>query len=236
MTQRTFTAVCFDMDGVLIQSREVIESAWTTVARQHGIKVDQAFIHEHIHGRPGGYTLQALFGQFDEQERVAIKQQVDTLEELSDCSLVPGVAAFITLLKDCAVPMALVTSSWRARVEHVLQQHHLTSVFDSIICRDDVRSGKPAPDPYRLAAAQLARQSDECLVFEDSVSGVQSAISSGALCIGIGDDPTLTAHGALCTYADFTALAVSRTEQGPHAYSEGGLRISAPVAQRFARP
>ena len=98
MTQRTFTAVCFDMDGVLIQSREVIESAWTTVARKYGVEVDQAFVHEHIHGRPGGYTLQALFGQFEERERVAIKQQVDTLEELSDCSLVPGVAAFITLL------------------------------------------------------------------------------------------------------------------------------------------
>jgi HAD superfamily hydrolase (TIGR01509 family) len=236
MTQRTFTAVCFDMDGVLIQSREVIESAWTTVARKYGVEFDQSFIHEHIHGRPGGYTLQALFGQFDPQQRVAIKHEVDTLEELSDCALVPGVAALITLLKDCAVPLALVTSSWQARVEHVLRQHDLTSVFDSIICRDDVRSGKPAPDPYRLAAARLARHSDECLVFEDSVSGVQSAISSGALCIGIGDDPTLTAHGARCVYVDFTALAVAYTQAGPHTYTERGLCINGHIAQKFPRP
>jgi beta-phosphoglucomutase-like phosphatase (HAD superfamily) len=130
---------------------------------------------------------------------------------------------------------ALVTSSWRARVEHVLQQHNLTSVFDSIICRDDVRSGKPAPDAYRLAAAQLERQSDECLVFEDSVSGVQSAISSGALCVGIGEDSTLTDHGAARVYADFTALPVSLTDLGPHVFGNSGLFISGRVAQRFAR-
>lgn len=221
------------MDGVLIQSRQVIERAWTTVARQYGVAVDQAFIDEHIHGRPGGYTLQALFGQFDEQQRVLIKQEVDAIEEVSICPLVPGVASFIERLAG-HVPLALVTSSWRARVDHVLQQHDLTQVFDCIICRDDVRSGKPAPDPYRLAAARLDRQSDECLVFEDSVSGVQSAVSSGALCIGIGDDPTLSTHGALRTYADFTALPVSQGGVDTHLYADGGLLISGQVTQRFA--
>ncbi|WP_426238070.1 HAD family hydrolase [Pseudomonas sp. TWP3-2] len=199
------------MDGVLIQSRDVIEFAWTSVARKYGVGVDQTFIDDHIHGRPGGHTLQTLFGQFDEDQRVAIKQEVDAIEQVSKCPMVPGVAAFIARLKDRAVPLALVTSSWRARVDHVLQQHDLTDVFDSIICRDDVRSGKPAPDPYCLAAAQLGRQSAECLVFEDSVSGVQSAVSSGAECIGIGDDPTLIAHGAAHSYMDFTLLPISLT-------------------------
>lgn len=236
MAQQTFTAVCFDMDGVLIQSREVIERAWTTVARQYGVSVDQAFIDEHIHGRPGGYTLKALFAEFDEAQRVAIKREVDSIEQVSNCALVPGVATLISRLREHAVPLALVTSSWRARVEHVLQQHDLTSAFDSIICRDDVHRGKPAPDPYRLAAAHLGRQSDECLVFEDSVSGVQSAVSSGALCIGIGDDPTLTAHGAAGTYADFTQLALALNGRGAHGYADGALYISEQPSRRFARP
>lgn len=223
------------MDGVLIQSREVIEHAWTTVAREYGISVDQAFIDEHIHGRPGGYTLKTLFAEFDEAQRVAIKREVDAIEQVTNCALVPGVATLIARLREHGVPLALVTSSWRARVDHVLQQHDLMSAFDSIICRDDVRSGKPAPDPYRLAAAQLSRQSDECLVFEDSVSGVQSAISSGALCIGIGDDPTLTAHGAAGVYADFTRLALRLDGRGAHGYADGALFINAHPTQRFAR-
>ncbi|WP_367082990.1 HAD family phosphatase [Pseudomonas sp. HOU2] len=223
------------MDGVLIQSREVIEHAWTTVAREYGISVDQAFIDEHIHGRPGGHTLRTLFAEFDEAQQVAIKREVDAIEQVTNCALVPGVATLIARLREHAVPLALVTSSWRARVGHVLQQHDLMSAFDSIICRDDVRSGKPAPDPYRLAAAQLGRQSDECLVFEDSVSGVQSAVSSGALCIGIGDDPTLTAHGAAGVYADFTRLALRLDGRGAHGYADGALFINTHPTQRFAR-
>ncbi|WP_264082384.1 HAD family hydrolase [Pseudomonas ekonensis] len=214
------------MDGVLIQSREIIELAWTTVARQYAIAVDQAFIDEHIHGRPGGYTLQALFGRFDARKRAAIKQEVDAIEERSACALMPGVAELIGRLKG-RVPMALVTSSWRARVEHVLQQHDLVSAFDTVICRDDVRHGKPAPDPYHLAAARLGCRGDECLVFEDSVSGVQSATGSGALCIGIGDDPTLTGHGAVCAYADFTRLPVSLAAESAHGYADGGLVLGA---------
>ncbi|MCU1771140.1 HAD family hydrolase [Pseudomonas sp. 13B_3.2_Bac1] len=223
------------MDGVLIQSREVIEHAWTTVAREYGLSVDQAFIDEHIHGRPGGYTLKTLFAEFDEAQRVAIKREVDAIEQVTNCALVPGVATLIARLREHTVPLALVTSSWRARVDHVLRQHDLMSAFDSIICRDDVRSGKPAPDPYRLAAAQLGRQSDECLVFEDSVSGVQSAISSGALCIGIGDDPTLTAHGAAGVYVDFTRLALRLDGRGAHGYADGALFINTHPTQRFAR-
>lgn len=223
------------MDGVLIQSREVIEHAWTTVARQYGVSADQAFIEEHIHGRPGGYTLKALFAEFDEAQRVVIKCEVDAIEQVTNCSLVPGVATLIARLRENAVPLALVTSSWRARVEHVLQQHDLTSAFDSIICRNDVRNGKPAPDPYRLAAAQLGRQSDECLVFEDSVSGVQSAVSSGALCIGIGGDPTLTEHGAAGVYADFTQLALTLNGVGAHGYADGALYINEHPTQRLAR-
>ncbi|RBJ70937.1 HAD family phosphatase, partial [Pseudomonas sp. MWU12-2534b] len=94
------------MDGVLIQSREVIEHAWTTVAREYGISVDQAFIDEHIHGRPGGYTLNTLFAEFDEAQRVAIKREGDAIEQVTNCALVPGVAALVARLREQGVPLA----------------------------------------------------------------------------------------------------------------------------------
>lgn len=213
MTARAFTAVCFDMDGVLIQSRSVIERAWTSVAQQYGISVDKAFIDEHIHGRPGAYTLDVLFADIDPAQRHHIKQQVDAIEEISECALVPGVAHLIKQLRDHDLPMALVTSSWPARIAHVLRQHHLEAVFDCIISRDDIIHGKPAPDAYVLAARQLHRVPGECLVFEDSVSGVQAAVGSGALCLGIGNEPALADYGAAATFTDFDALTVS---EGTH--------------------
>ncbi|MCS4510195.1 HAD family hydrolase [Xylophilus ampelinus] len=199
------------MDGVLIQSRETIEDAWTRIACSYGIEVSHAFIRDHIHGRSGEYTLLTLFGEFDPVQRRRIKEQVDAIEEIAACPLVPGVATLIAQLRNGGISSALVTSSWPARIAHVLQQHDMENVFDCVISREDVERGKPAPDCYRLAAQRLSRPIHECLVFEDSVSGVQSAVRSGALCIGIGDDLTLVDHGATAVYADFESLPILQT-------------------------
>ncbi|AZF53735.1 Putative hydrolase [Pseudomonas sp. R4-34-07] len=206
MMTHTFTAVCFDMDGVLIQSRQVIEHAWTSVAREYGVEISQDFIHEHIHGRPGEYTLHALFPNFNQPTRSIIKKQVDAAEEVAACLLVPGVRELISQLRECSVPLALVTSSWPARIAYVLEQHGLETSFDCRVSREDVSNGKPAPDCYQLAARKLNTPINECLVFEDSVSGVQSAVSSGAWCIGIGSDVSLSNYGAKAVYTDFNTL------------------------------
>ena len=91
MLPSTFSAVCFDMDGVLIRSRDVITHAWASVAHEYGIGLSESCIQEHIHGRPGAHTLNVLFGQYAESEQQIIKRRVDAIEETSLCQLVPGV-------------------------------------------------------------------------------------------------------------------------------------------------
>lgn len=223
MMAHTFTAVCFDMDGVLIQSREVIEHAWTSVAREYGVEVSQNFIHEHIHGRPGEYTLQALFPNFSQPTRSIIKKQVDAAEEVAVCLLVPGVAKLISKLRERSVPLALVTSSWPARIAYVLDHHGLEATFECIVSREDVSNGKPAPDCYQLAARKLNTPINECLVFEDSVSGVQSAVSSGACCLGISNDFSLSNYGAKAVYTDFNALPIIESLAPTSLFNENGL-------------
>ncbi|MDQ0740778.1 HAD family phosphatase [Pseudomonas sp. W4I3] len=232
MTIHTFTAVCFDMDGVLIQSRDVIEHAWSSVARKYGVEISQDFIHEHIHGRPGEYTLDALFPSFDQPTRRIIKEQVDAAEEVAVCSLVPGVATLISHLRERSVPLALVTSSWPARIAYVLNHHRLETAFECIVSREDVSSGKPAPDCYQLAARKLNNPINECLVFEDSVSGVQSAVSSGAICLGIGHDVSLRNHGAKSVYADFNALPTIESSTPTSRLTENGLVLGSHSSRR----
>lgn len=233
MTTHTFTAVCFDMDGVLIQSREVIEHAWSSVAREYGIEVSQGFIHEHIHGRPGEYTLQALFPNFNQPTRRTIKEQVDAAEEVAVCSLVPGVAKLIAQLRERSVPLALVTSSWPARIAYVLSHHGLETAFECIVSREDVSRGKPAPDCYQLAARKLNTPINECLVFEDSVSGVQSAVSGGAKCLGIGNDASLINYGAKAVYTDFNALPTIESSTPTSLFTEKGLVVGSHSSRRL---
>ena len=227
MALHTFAAVCFDMDGVLIQSRQVIEHAWTCVAQRYGIAVSHTFIRDHIHGRSGEYTLERLFTDANPTACQHIQQEVNALQEASRCPLTPGVAALIAQLQGSGVPMALVTSSWAACVKHVLQQHALEGLFECVITREDVRRCKPAPDGYRLAAQRLHCLSDQCLVFEDAASGVKAAVSSGALCLGIGADASLVAHGAAALFADFNHLPIVRTPALIHSFDGSALLIGA---------
>ncbi|MBG6361321.1 HAD family phosphatase, partial [Pseudomonas aeruginosa] len=166
------------MDGVLISSREAIAAAWSRVAGEQGVALGPDCLRDHVHGRPGGYTLDYLFGHLPMERRRILKQRVDALEEGADCPLLPGVAAVIRQLRWLDVPLALVTSSWPARIDHVLRQHDLQAAFRTLVSRDDVVHGKPAPDGYRLAAARLGVAPSRCLVFEDSLSGVQAACAA----------------------------------------------------------
>ena len=169
-------------------------------------------LRDHVHGRPGGYTLDYLFGHLPMERRRILKQRVDALEEGADCPLLPGVAAVIRQLRWLDVPLALVTSSWPARIDHVLRQHDLQAAFRTLVSRDDVVHGKPAPDGYRLAAARLGVAPSRCLVFEDSLSGVQAACAAGATCVAIGEESGLLAAGARWSVRDFRELRIVRED------------------------
>ncbi|HFH3651259.1 TPA: HAD family hydrolase [Pseudomonas aeruginosa] len=198
------------MDGVLISSREAIAAAWSRVAGEQGVALGPDCLRDHVHGRPGGYTLDYLFGHLPMERRRILKQRVDALEEGADCPLLPGVAAVIRQLRWLDVPLALVTSSWPARIDHVLRQHDLQAAFRTLVSRDDVVHGKPAPDGYRLAAARLGVAPSRCLVFEDSLSGVQAACAAGATCVAIGEESGLLAAGARWSVRDFRELRIVR--------------------------
>ena len=76
-----------------------------------------------------------------------------------------------------------------------------------IVERNDVARGKPFPDPYLLSAKRLMLSPSETLVFEDSISGITSAVKAGAYCVAIGDTE-LIQYGAQTTIADFSKVKI----------------------------
>jgi len=84
-----------------------------------------------------------------------------------------------------ACKTALTTMSYCAQVRHVLQALDLTDAFDFIATRDDVEHGKPDPEIYELVARELGIPPPQCLVIEDSPSGVKAARAAGMWCIAV---------------------------------------------------
>nr|WP_287858624.1 HAD family phosphatase [Klebsiella sp.] len=200
-------AVLFDMDGVLIDSNAVIERAWCEAAKMYGREISDEDIIKHIHGQPGPHTIRALFNDLHLADRQKVQEHIIYVENTASYEAILGVAELITSLKDAGITVGIVTSGWREKIERVIEMLHIQSCISVIVERDDVARGKPHPDPYLLAAARLGIPANQTVVFEDSRSGVTSAVAAGAYCVGIGGDDLLP-YGAMLAIPDFRGVRV----------------------------
>lgn len=203
----TIAAVLFDMDGVLIDSNAVIERAWTEAANMYGKSLSENDIIRHIHGQPGPHTIHALFSELQLEDQQKVQAHIMQVENTADYVPIPGVALLIQALYRSGISVGVVTSGWREKINRVLEMLQVTHCISVIVERNDVARGKPYPDPYLLAAKRLSLPPCRTIVFEDSQSGVSSAVAAGCVCIGIGDE-NLKEWGASMTIPDFRCVQV----------------------------
>lgn len=206
-------AVLFDMDGVLIDSNAVIERAWREAAEIYGKTISDQDMIKHIHGQPGPHTIQALFSHLPIEDQKKVQAHIIYTENTANYDPIPGVTQLITSLNTAGVCVGIVTSGWREKIDSVTAMLGVQDCISVIVERDDVTRGKPFPDPYLLAAKRLGIPAEKTIVFEDSKSGVQSAVSAGAFCVGIGSNE-LVECGAKLAIPDFTSIEVIPQQGG----------------------
>ena len=207
------TSTCiFDMDGVLIDSGAHHRSAWRALLDELGIQAEPEFWRLTI-GRPAEEAVPLLLGRrmpSSEARRLALRKR-DLYAGFAARGLlsVPGVAEFVGTLVRLGVPRAVGTSATRGDVENLLGALALRPHFEIIVTAEDVRFGKPDPEVYLECARRLGAPPAVCLVFEDSLVGVQAARSAGMRAIGVTTAHTaeeLLGAGAEDTIADFEGL------------------------------
>lgn len=206
------SAVLFDMDGVLIDSNTVIERAWIDAGALYGIPITEDDIVNHIHGQPGPHTIKVLFGHLAREEQKKVQAYIMHAENTADYDAIPGVAALILALSAAKIRVGIVTSGWRQKIDRIMAMLTINDCISVIVERDDVSRGKPFPEPYQLAAQRLGLPPNKTLVFEDSISGITSAVEAGAYCVAIG--PTeLTKYGAQTAIANFANVKVIKQNE-----------------------
>lgn len=207
-----FLAVLFDMDGVLIDSRTVIENGWREAALMYKRHLTDEDIQKHIHGHPGPYTIRTLFGDLPESDQQKVQAHIIHVENTTDCELIPGVASLIASLGEAGISVGIVTSGWRQKINRVIELLHAEPYISVIVERDDVTRGKPHPDPYLLATQRLGIPASQAVVFEDAKSGVASAVAAGCYCVGVGDED-LMPLGAKVIIPDFQNVQLIRNSE-----------------------
>ena len=184
-----FAAVLFDLDGILIDATDLHYRVWEEFARARGFVPSQEQILA-TNGRRADETIRLWLGSSLTHSQVAaIAAERETyftrLLEKKSLPVVPGAAEFVHALQRSGVPMAVATSATPDNALLSLSHVGMERIFDIVITAADVANGKPDPEPYLKAAERLGVSATNCLVIEDSVSGIRSAKSAGAKCLAL---------------------------------------------------
>lgn len=202
-------AVLFDMDGVVIDTRQSIVDFWQALAVEHGVLLTDADYDQHIHGVPAVQTLRALFPSMTPEQTSELMERMLRYERGLRYTEILGVTAFLRRLSRAGVPTGLVTSGMGWKVDAVVEQLGLGGLFDVIVTARDIKRGKPDPDCYLTAARKLGVAGSECVVFEDAISGARAAVAAGTVCVGVQTGRMvgiLLAAGARHVIPDFTCV------------------------------
>ncbi|WP_053737801.1 HAD-IA family hydrolase [Nocardia sp. NRRL S-836] len=207
-----FEAVLFDMDGVLVDTEASVADFWQDLARSHGFAISAEDLDRHVYGRSALHTLRELFPMLppDRYDEVYDLMRVDN--ETLHYSTIPGVLPLLGSLRAAGTPTALVTGAEPYKATAVLKQLGLR--FDVTVTATDVEHGKPDPACYALAARRLGVPVERCVVFEDAVSGITSAVAAGATCVALAPpqrETDVREAGAAAVVRDFREVSFSGT-------------------------
>lgn len=202
-------AIIFDLDGTLVQTEKLkaISYAKAAVTLRPDIEVEGVIdSFREVVGRSRHEVAQYIVNRFDLRDAATARIGEFSVNTPWQAYIQIRLKIYDEMLKD---PNVLLTNQWphniallkRARascshvglatmsycpqVQRVLSILDLQDAFDFVASRDDVELGKPDPEIYLLVANQLKVPPSECLVIEDSPTGVQAALNAGMACIAV---------------------------------------------------
>jgi sugar-phosphatase len=176
---RRVSAVLFDLDGVLVESKGSTERVWLEWASRNGIEL--AALRSAMHGVRSVEVVRALRPELDaEAEGDAIERR--QAEDVSDVVAIPGAADALRALREDRV--AVVTSATRVLAEARTGAAGI-ELPPVVVYAGDVACGKPDPEGYLAAAHRLGVEPAEALVVEDAPPGIEAGRAAGAATVGV---------------------------------------------------
>jgi beta-phosphoglucomutase len=182
-------ALVFDMDGVIVDSNPLHREAWAAFNRRYGLETSDAMM-ERMYGQRNDQIVRDFFG--DQLLAAGVAARGAAKEELYremmgsriEETLVAGLRPFLERYR--AVPMALASNAEPENVDFVLDRAGLRQYFRVVLNGHQVTHPKPHPEVYLRAADLLGIAPGNCIVFEDSHTGVAAAQAAGMRIVGIG--------------------------------------------------
>jgi beta-phosphoglucomutase len=203
--------VIFDMDGVIMDNNAYHEKAWRNFCEKYGIHLSSEELHEYVFGRVAKDTLEFIFKK--ELTSIEIDTYVEEKEVIYRALYQPHIrplGGLLLLLDDLEknrVPMAVATSAPPGNVTFAFSVLPIEKYFKYQLNASHIQKGKPDPEIYLRSIENLGLPPENCLVFEDSLSGIRAALSAGARVVGVATTHKASEmNGVVCVINDFSDL------------------------------
>ena len=205
-------ACIFDLDGVIVNTAGYHYEAWKRLCNELGFDFTQEE-NEELKGisrvesleillKKGGITL----SDADKEKYMDLKNEwyLDYIDSMGADEILPGVITFLYDVKESGRKIILGSASKNAVT--ILKRVGLINLFDEIVDGTHVTRGKPHPQTFLLGAEAMRIKPKKCVVFEDSVAGIDAALAAKMYAIGIGDAMVLSkAHRVFPTFEHIRA-------------------------------
>ena len=180
--------IIFDMDGTIVDSLPYHYKAWKIFFKENKVENFSKKLKDY----KGGGTLDLMTAVYgNKYSRKELKIMTDDKEiifrEIYKNNVVPimGFMDMFELIKSKNILVGLASNAVRKNVKMILSELKIYEKFDSIICGDEVRKGKPDPEMFNETVDRFNLKKEECLIFEDSAEGVSAAVNSRVDVVGI---------------------------------------------------
>lgn len=184
----THFGVLFDMDGVIADTNPTHKEAIRIFCQRYGKEVSEQFLEEKVYGRTNKEWLPEVFKDKSDEELLTYAEEKEKVfrEMFKDhLKAVDGLPSFLEKLKNAGIKMVVATSAPKVNADFILRGLQITSYFDTVLDSSHVDKGKPEPEVYLRASKAIDMAPENCVVFEDSLSGVKAGKRAGCKVVGI---------------------------------------------------
>lgn len=173
---RHIEKIIFDLDGTLYNTQHIYAEVESSLLAQKGISLSPEEITRRYAGTHTRKYFESLLGSAALADELLLQKREMILVRSPEITpLYP--ATFFDELLARGYRLSIGTGSSHRTVDPILSRFCITHLFDSIVCGDDVREGKPHPETWERAAGDTAPSA--CLVVEDGLAGTEAAVSAG---------------------------------------------------------
>ena len=208
MNWKEHVDVCiFDLDGVIVDTAKYHFTAWRDLAKGIGFEFDEVF-NEKLKGVSRAESLKLILAEAkvelsasDFEKALIDKNEhyLELIQSMNKLEILPGVLTYLVKLAKSGVGIALGSASKNAK--NILNRVELIDFFDIISDGNMVSKSKPDPEVFLICSSHYGVDPSRCVVFEDSIKGIQAANTGRFKSVGIGEPKVL--HEAQVVYTSF---------------------------------